>query len=213
MSRSRVAVTVDLVVFTIREQLEVLLQRETRERCVLPGAFVQARESLEEAARSALQAATGRDHVYHEQLYTFGDPGRDPRGHVISVAYFAVLPSARVSPEASFHPARRPPPLAYDHSAILASAVERLQTKAEYSTVPLRFLVEPFTLSEVQEVYEVILDRTLDKRNFRRKVLALEAIEEVKGRRRGGAHRPARLFRLSAARPYLLKERGILFPF
>jgi 8-oxo-dGTP diphosphatase len=91
--------------------------------------------------------------------------------------------------------------------------VDRLRTKTEYSTVPLRFLSEPFTLREVQDAYEVLLGRPLDKRNFRKKMLALEAIEETKSLRRDGAHRPARLFRLSASRPYLLKERGILFPF
>jgi 8-oxo-dGTP diphosphatase len=103
--------------------------------------------------------------------------------------------------------------VAFDHGRIVTTAVERLRTKAEYSTVPLRFLREPFTLSEVQAVYEVMLDRPLDKRNFRRKLLALGALEELEGQRRGGAHRPARLFRLSPERPYLLKERGILFPF
>ena len=79
--------------------------------------------------------------------------------------------------------------------------------------MPLRFLEQPFTLSEVQAVYEVLLERELDKRNFRRKMLALEALEESEGKRRVGAHRPARLFRLSPSRPHLLKERGILFPF
>ena len=131
----------------------------------------------------------------------------------VLVAYFAVLPATRAAPGLVFHPARRPPRLAFDHAEILGRAVDRLRTKTEYSTVPLRFLEEPFTLSEVQSIYEVLLDRPLDKRNFRRKMLALEAIEETAGRRRTGAHRPARLFRLSARRPYLLKEKGILFPF
>jgi len=214
VKRSRVSVAVDLAIFTIRGELQVQLERgKTGGIWSLPGSFVQERESLDDAAGRSLREVTGLEEVYHEQLYTFGEPARDPRGRVISVAYFAVLPATRAVPGAIFHPARRPPRLAFDHSEILAQAVERLRTKTEYSTVPLRFLEEPFTLSEVQAVYEVLLDHDLDKRNFRRKILALEAIVETAGRRRVGAHRPARLFRLSPSRPYLLKEKGILFPF
>ncbi|MGH7162650.1 MAG: NUDIX hydrolase, partial [Planctomycetota bacterium] len=155
-------------------------------------------------ARRELREETGLHDLYLEQLYTFGEPRRDPRGRVVSVAYLAVLPVGHAPPlagsdasAAAFHPARRPPTLAFDHAGILETAVERLRTKTEYSTVPLRFLREPFTLSELQSVYEVLLDRHLDKRNFRKKMLALDAIEETQGKRRAGAHRPARLFRLS----------------
>lgn len=213
----RVPVFVDLTVFTIRgHELQVALERRAREpfrgQWCLPHAPLGARESPEAAARRTL-AGLRCAGAYLEQLYTFGEVGRDPREHTIAVAYLAVVPAPRVPDGAAFLPAHAPPRLAFDHARILEQAVSRLRTKSEYSTVPLRFLVEPFTLSEVQTVYEVLLDRPLDKRNFRRKMLALDALEQTEGERRGGAHRPARLFRLAPKHPYLLKERGILFPF
>lgn len=225
MKRPELSVAVDLVVFTVRAHtLEVLLVRRAiqpyRGQWALPGGFVTTQESLEAAARRELAEETGLKGVYIEQLYTWGEPKRDPRGRVVTVAYLALVPAARArvkagsdAAHAAFQPARQPPRLAFDHAVIVARAVERLGTKAEYSTLPLHLLKEPFTLSEVQEVYEVLLGRDLDKRNFRRKILALDALEETDVMRRDGAHRPARTFRLSASRPYLLKERGILFPF
>ncbi|MHC4548704.1 MAG: NUDIX hydrolase [Planctomycetota bacterium] len=218
MTLTRVAVRVDLVVFSIREEeLQVLLWRREEKPFLgywaVPGGFVRPRESLEKAAPRILAEKTGLDDVYLEQLYTFGDPGSDPRGAFVSVAYYAVVPPSRQPVDTSFHPARRPLRLAFHHQEVLTTGVDRLRTKTEYSTVPLRFLEEPFTLSEVQAVYEVLLERPLDKRNFRRKMLALKALEETPQKRRRGAHRPARLFRCSPSRPYLLKDKGILFPF
>lgn len=218
MSRQRLAVTVDLVVFSIRDgMLWFLVLRRQRDpergRLALPEGYVGRGEALDAAAGRILEEETGIRHAYLEQLYTVDGPARDPRGHVVSVAYLGVVPEADLRPDAAWTPAREPPRLAFGHRAILQIAVERLRTKTEYSTVPLRFLPETFTLTEVQAVYEVLLERELDKRNFRRKMLALEAIEETERVRRTGAHRPARLYRLSASRPYLLKERGILFPF
>jgi len=218
-------VAVDVVVFAIRRgRLEALLVRRAndpyRGRWALPGGFVEAREDLEAAARRELREETGLADLHLEQLYTFGDPKRDPRGRVISAAYLAVAPpgksAARAGSDAAavaFHAARQPPAIAFDHAAVLAKAVDRLRTKSEYSTLPLRLLDSPFTLSELQRVYEVLLERPLDKRNFRKKMLALEALEETRGFRREGAHRPAKLYRLSPRSPNLLKEKGILFPF
>jgi len=218
LSRSRVAVTVDIVVFAILEDaLHFLPEQRTRQPArgewALPEGFVGEGESLDQAAVRVLDEEAGIRGAHFEQLYTFGEPGRDPRGHTISVAYLAVVPGARAPSSAPWRPVHKAPSLAFDHDRILHRALERLRTKTEYSTLPLRLLSEQFTLSEVQRVYEILLERSLDKRNFRRKMLALEAIEETDGLRRDGAHRPARLFRLSPSRPHLIKERGILFPF
>lgn len=219
MTLQRLPVRVDLVIFAIRpEGLSVLLWKRKDEPCKgvwsLPGGFVDTGEPIEAAARRVLKQRTGfEQEASLEQLFTFCEPRMDPRGDLVSVAYYAIVSASRETQDGVFHPARKGPRLAFHHDRVLACGIDRLRTKTEYSTVPLRFLDEPFTLSEVQRVYEVLLGRPLDKRNFRRKILALEAVEETEGERRLGAHRPARLFRLSSSRPYLLKEKGILFPF
>lgn len=219
MALNKLPLRVDLVIFGVRAgELQVLLWRRaeppSKGRWSLPGGFVKKDEQLETAAARILHETTGfREEVYAEQLYTFSAPGMDSRGPLVSATWFVVLSPSRHSPDGTFHPAENAPSLVFHHDQVLAKGVERLRTKTEYSTVPLRFLEEPFTLSEVQAVYEALLGRELDKRNFRRKILALDALEEVKGTRREGAHRPARLFRIRADQPYLLKDRGILFPF
>jgi len=216
---NKVPLRVDLVIFGVRsDELQVLLWRRAeppnKGRWSLPGGFVHKDEPLEQAARRVLHEKTGfTEDVYAEQLYTFSEPAMDSRGPLVSATWFVVVSPTRQSPDGTFHPAGSAPSLVFHHDKVLAKGVERLRTKTEYSTVPLRFLEEPFTLSEVQGVYEALLGRELDKRNFRRKFLALDVLEEVKGTRREGAHRPARLFRIRGDQPYLLRERGILFPF
>ncbi len=219
MALSKLPLRVDVVIFGVRAgALQVLLWRRGeapyKGHWSLPGGFAQKDEPLEDAARRVLRETTGiRDSVYVEQLYTFSEPAMDSRGPLVSVAWFGILSPAAHSPDGTFHPAADAPPLVFHHDRVLAKGVGRLRTKAEYSTVPMRFLEEPFTLSELQGVYEALLGRELDKRNFRRKVIALDVLEEVEGTRREGAHRPARLYRVRKDQPYLLKERGILFPF
>src|SRR6266568_8457815 len=141
----RPAITVDLVIFSIRERdLNVLLLRRLdapfRGRWALPGGFGQPNESLDDAARRQLQEETGVHDVYLEQLYTFGAPRRDPRGRVISVAYFA-LAAADVSShgsdsvEVAWHSVAEPPELAFDHNEIVRYALQRLRYKLEYTSV------------------------------------------------------------------------------
>ena len=219
-------VTVDVVIFTVREAaLHVLLVRRGvppyKGRWAIPGGFVQERESLDAAALRELREETGVRDVYLEQLYTFGDPGRDPRGRVITVAYYALL-SADVAPpvagtdaaEARWHPVAELPPLAFDHREILDYALERLRNKLEYTTVGFELLPAKFTLGELQRVYEAILGKTLDKRNFRKKIELLDVLTPLDEYvRTPGARRPARLYTFSAERFERLKDRGILFPF
>jgi 8-oxo-dGTP diphosphatase len=217
-------VAVDIVIFTIQSgELRVLLVKRGIPPFVgqfaIPGGFVLEDESLDQAALRELKEETGVGDVYLEQLYSFGDPGRDPRGRVITVAYYALI-SADRSPLAAGSDASDPrwwairelPALAFDHRKILDYALERLRNKLEYTTVGFQLLPDRFTLTELQEVYEAILDKKLDKRNFRRKLALLKVLRPTRELRRGG-RRPARLYEFVAAHFEKLKDKGILFPF
>jgi len=217
-------VTVDIVIFTVRDRtLQVLLVRRGippfQGKHAIPGGFIHEGESLEDAALRELQEETGVRDVFLEQLYSFGDPGRDPRGRVITVAYYALTSSDALSitagsdaAEAGWFPVDDLPPLAFDHRRILGYAVERLRNKLEYTTVGFQLLPEKFTLSELQAVYEAILGRRLDKRNFRRKIALLGILKPLRELRHTG-RKPAQLFRFAASRFEKLKDKGILFPF
>ena len=220
-----VRLTVDLVIFTIRDDaLHVLLvERGVRPfagRWALPGGFLREGESLEAAALRELEEETGVREVYLEQLYTFGAPERDPRGRVVTVAYYALVSAdaQHIAPGADAAAARwwptgTPPPLAFDHREILDYALERLRNKLEYTTVGFQLLPRKFTLTRLQRVYEAILGRALDKRNFRRKMELLDILTPLDEWVREGLTRPAQLFTFSASRFEKLKDKGILFPF
>jgi 8-oxo-dGTP diphosphatase len=217
-------VTVDIVIFTVRERtLQVLLVRRGvppfEGQYAIPGGFILEGESLEQAAKRELQEETGVRDVFLEQLYSFGDPARDPRGRIITVAYYALISSERNSlaagsdaSEARWFLMSELPALAFDHKQILDYAVERLRNKLEYTTVGFQLLPEKFTLGELQSVYETILGRRLDKRNFRRKMALLGVLKPLREWQRAG-RKPARLYRFSSERFEKLKDKGILFPF
>lgn len=220
----RPSVTVDVVIFTLRQgELHVLLVRRKHwpyaDMWAIPGGFIKMEESLEASARRELAEETGIDDpdIYLEQLYTFGDPGRDPRTRVITVAYFALISSTHLhlradsdAAAADWFPANRPPELAFDHARILRYAIQRLRYKLEYTALAFQLLPETFTLTELQEAYEHILDETLDKRNFRRKVLAADVLEETPFTR-SGDHRPAKLYRFKSDAVAEVRARR-LFP-
>ena len=221
--RTMMQVTVDIVIFTIQEGvLRVLLIKRLvppfAGQTAIPGGFVLADEDLDQAALRELKEETGVSDVYLEQLYSFGKPDRDPRGRVITVAYFALISADRKltagsdAAAAAWYAIDQLPPLAFDHATIVNYAVERLRNKLEYTTVGFQLLPEKFTLTELQEVYEAILGRKLDKRNFRRKMSVLKILKALPEHRRGG-QRPAQLYRFVAARFEKLKDKGILFPF
>ena len=217
-------VTVDIVIFTIQfDELKVLLVKRGippfKEEFALPGGFVHEHESLDAAAMRELREETGVSDVYLEQLYSFGDPGRDLRERVITVAYYALILADRSqlaagtdTTEAAWWGVSRLPALAFDHRKIFDYALQRLRNKLEYTTVGFQLLPEKFSLTELQGVYEAILDKKLDKRNFRRKIELLKILKPTSEYRRGG-QRPARLYRFAAARLEKLKDKGILFPF
>jgi 8-oxo-dGTP diphosphatase len=200
-------VAVDVVVFTIRERaLEVLLVERRippfEGAWALPGGFVRPDESLDAAARRELREETGLEVRYLEQLYTFGEVHRDPTRRVVSVTYFALVDRAGLEPIAgsdaqgvAFVPLAARPRLAFDHDRIVALALQRLRYKTEYAPVAFQLLPPTFTLPELQAVYEVILDRDLDRRNFRRKVQSLGILEAAGERPAEGRGRPAKLHR------------------
>jgi 8-oxo-dGTP diphosphatase len=202
------AVTADIVIFTIRDRtLKILLVRRAGEpyrgAWALPGGFVGPDEGLDQAAARELEEETGVTGVFLEQLYTFGEPNRDPRERVITVAYYALIPSDRLRLQAAddaeavgWFAMDDLPALAFDHTDIVEMAHQRLVAKLDYSTIAFAFLPEKFTLSELQEVYEIIRQEAIDKRNFRKWALALKEIQETKEKRRAGIHRPAKLYRL-----------------
>jgi len=217
-------VAVDIVIFTVRERaLQVLLVRRGippfEGLYAIPGGFIHENESLDEAALRELSEETGVGDVFLEQLYTFGDPQRDPRGRVVTVAYYALIASAQrvLTATTDASEARRfsmdqLPELAFDHKRILDYALERLRNKLEYTTVGFQLLPEKFTLSELQAVYEAILGRRLDKRNFRRKIALLGILKPLREWQRTG-RKPALLYRFAAHQFEKLKDKGILFPF
>lgn len=203
-------VAVDIVIFTIQASvLKVLLVKRRippfKEQFALPGGFVLKNEDLDQAALRELREETGVSNVYLEQLYSFGHPERDPRERVISVAYYALVSADRQlqagsdAAEAHWFPVAGLPQLGFDHAEILSYAVERLRNKLEYTTVGFQLLPEKFTLTELQTVYEAILEKTLDKRNFRRKIAQLKILKPLREFQHGG-QRPAQLFKFVAAK-------------
>jgi len=204
------AVTTDVVIFTVREQcLKLLLIKRAgkpfKGKWALPGGFVAMDESLDDGARRELEEETGVSGVYLEQLYTLGKPDRDPRERVITVVYYALIPSDKLQLRAAtdaeavgWFGMDELPALAFDHDEIVKMAEERLVAKLDYSTIAFQFMPEVFTLSELQDVYSIILQEEIDKRNFRKWVLAMESIEETGQMRRDGPHRPAKLYRVKA---------------
>lgn len=201
------AVTTDVVIFTIRQdELKVLLVKRAlapfEGTWALPGGFVNPDESLEEGARRELEEETGVSGVFLEQLYTFGAPDRDPRERVITVAYYALIPTDTVEIRAasdaegvSWFGLHELPELAFDHRDILDMAKRRLVDKLDYSTIAFQFMPKSFTLTELQHVYETILGEPQDKRNFRKRILGLGLVRETGKTRKEGAHRPAKLYK------------------
>lgn len=219
----RPALTVDAVVFGLDEEdLKVLLVERDLEpfqgRWALPGGFVHEEEGLEEAARRELQEETGLERIFLEQLYTFGDVGRDPRGRVVSVAYYALVKlgdhkvrAATDAREASWFPVWDPPSLAFDHDRILQTALTRLKGKVRYQPIGFELLPAKFTLTQLQRLYETILERPLDKRNFRKKLLAMELLVELDEVEQDVAHRAARLYRFDRRKYQQLEKDGFNF--
>ncbi|MFH1098777.1 MAG: NUDIX domain-containing protein [Candidatus Uhrbacteria bacterium] len=216
---SQLSIAVDIVVCAIREgALSVILIRRAippfRGKWAIPGGFVLPEESLDKAALRELHEETGvrASRSYIEQLYAFGEPRRDPRRRIISVTYLMLVDGEKIEPrggsdaaEARWWSFDHLPSLAFDHGAILAYALRRLRYKLEYTNVMYAMLPETFTLAELQRAYEVVLSKPLDKRNFRKKIIALNFVEPTKERRQPEQGRPARLWRFVQRKPVFVK--------
>jgi 8-oxo-dGTP diphosphatase len=220
---ARPALTVDCVVFGLDDSdLKVLLiQRDLPPFAggwALPGGFVHVDEDLETAARRELEEETSLTKVYLEQLFSFGERDRDPRERVVSVAYYALVKlsdhrvrAATDARHAAWFAAQDLPTLAFDHDRIVAMALTRLKGKVKYQPIGFELLPPKFTLSQLQRLYEVVLETPLDKRNFRKKILAMELLEELDEIEEDVAHRAARLYRFDKQKYRELTRQGFSF--
>jgi len=220
---ARPALTVDCVVFGLDdEDLKVLLiERDLppfEGKWALPGGFVRVDESVDDAALRELQEETGVKKVFLEQLYTVGDLNRDPRERVVTVAYYALVrlsshkvKAATDARQALWFAIDDLPKLAFDHDKILTMAHERLRGKVRYQPIGFELLPQKFTLRQLQHLYEVVLDRELDKRNFRKKILGMEILEELDEVETDVAHRAARLYRFDKRAYKDMTKQGFNF--
>jgi len=219
----RPSLTVDCVIFGLDEgDLKVLLiqrgQAPFEGQWALPGGFVQMNEMLDEAARRELQEETGVSNVFLEQLYTYSGVDRDPRERVVTVAYFALvklcdhrIKATTDARNAAWFAVHDTPKLAFDHAQILEQAQERLKAKVRYQPVGFELLPEKFTLTQLQRLYETILERELDKRNFRKKILGMDLLVELDEIEQDVAHRAARLYSFDRKKYQKLAQKGFNF--
>lgn len=215
--------TVDCVVFGLDdEDLKVLLIQRDLEpfagRWALPGGFVHVGEAPEDAARRELQEETSVSDVFLEQLYTFGEPGRDPREHIVTVAYYALvnlsdhkIQAATDARQAAWFAIDDVPELAFDHDRILKTAHDRLRGKVRYQPIGFNLLPEKFALRQLQNLYEKVLDRKLDKRNFRKKILSMGILRELDEVETDVAHRAARLYSFNRKKYEGMLDKGFNF--
>lgn len=212
------SVTIDVAIFTIEDnQLKVLLINRHNEPFknlpALPGGFLKHGETSLATVKRILKDKAGLQNVYTEQLYTFDELDRDPRGPVISITYYSIAPRNEITIEQStiteephFVSVQNLPKLAFDHKKIINYAVERLQSKLQYTNVSYSLLPKEFTLTDLQKIYEAVLGEPMDKRNFRKKISQLDLIKETGGISKGGRQRPAKLYAFNKLKPIELKK-------
>jgi 8-oxo-dGTP diphosphatase len=215
-------VTVDTLAFAIHDGiLDILLVKRKQDpfkaTWALPGGFITSSDNtLEEAAIRELYEETNIKNIYLEQLYTFGDRKRDPRGRVVSVAYMALLcndefelRASTASSGVAWWPVKKLPELAFDHENIISYGHQRLKYKIEYSPAAFKLLPDKFTLRDLQSVYEAVLGKAVDNRNFRKKFLQTGILQELDETSQESSYRPARLYQFFEKRFEELKDRPI----
>ena len=220
----RPALTVDCIIFGLDAQQELkvmLIQRNIppfQGQWAIPGGFVRVDETLEAAALRELQEETGIHHIFLEQLYTFGGLKRDPRDRTVTVAYFALINLVEQKIQAStdaraaeWFAISNIPQLAFDHNQILQVAIARLRSKIRYEPIGFELLPQNFSLSQLQRLYETVLDRPLDKRNFRKKILGMDLLIDTGKVEHNVAHRAAKLYKFDENKYLQLKQKGFNF--
>lgn len=218
-----IAFSVDNVIFGFdSSELKVLLIKRSfdpfKGKWALPGDLVQPDEDLRNAPKRVLKELTGLDNVYLEQVKTFGKVNRHPRGRVVTVAYYSLININEVNPvadsfaqEVKWHPLSSIQDLAFDHFEIMSSCLQRLKSQVKTQPIGFELLPEKFTLSELQDLYEAILNKSLDKRNFRKKIMSLKVLTDNQEYQTGVAHRPAKLYAFDKDKFEEIKAEGILF--
>lgn len=223
MIKQSIKLTVDAVVFGYEEgKISVLLIKRKYEpfknKWAIPGGFVLNNESLEGAVERELQEETGVKINYLEQLYTFGDPSRDPRGRVVSIAYFGLvrpntfkIVASTDASEVQWFNIEELPELSFDHQEVLEIAIKRLQGKITYEPIGFELLDKKFPFSDLEKLYTTLLRRDIDRRNFRKKIVGLNVLDELDEKVSKGSGRPANLFQFNQKRYFQLKKEGIIF--
>jgi 8-oxo-dGTP diphosphatase len=220
-----IKVAVDAVVFgyTSKEGLSVLLIKRNiqpfKNGWALPGGLVGNQESLEDAVQRELKEETGISINYLEQLYSFGKPDRDPRNRVISITYYGLVKpdvfeihADTDAAEVAWFNIKKIPQLAFDHQNIISAAHDRLKSKILYQPVGFELLEERFPFSELEKLYMAVLDRDIDRRNFKKKIVKFGFLEETTEKQvLEGAGRPGNLFRFNQGKYFQLQKEGISF--
>lgn len=215
-------ITVDVVILTLKnDALQVLLVKRLTEpfkdKWAIPGGYIRLSENLDQAALRILKERTNVDNIYLEQLYTFGDPLRHPNSRVITCAYFALVRAedlnVNITDDVCWHKISDLPPLAYDHKEIIEYSLKRTRERLELCPVAYQLLNEKFTLTEMQKAYELIMNKGLDKRNFRKKVLTTDGLIELDEYTKSSSKRPARLYtfehiQLNSKRAHFIKKEN-----
>jgi len=221
----KIKISVDAVVFgyTSSEGLSILLIKRKNKpfsgTWALPGGLVRNEETLEEAVERELEEETGITINYLEQLYSFGSPKRDPRNRVISIAYFGLvrpdvfeLHADTDATAAQWFNIKELPALAFDHTHIIDTALKRLQAKLTYEPIGFELLDEKFPFSELEKLYSSVLDRSIDRRNFKKKIMRFGFLVETKEKQKlTGSGRPGFLHRFNEEQYFKLKRDGINF--
>lgn len=222
MSQS-LKLTVDAVVFGYEKgKITVLLIKRKykpfKNKWAIPGGFIMDNESLEEAVERELFEETGVKINYLEQLYTFGQPDRDPRGRIVSIAYFGLvrpdtfkLFASTDAEDAQWFSISELPDLSFDHNMIIEVAINRLQGKITYEPIGFELLEKKFPFSDLEKLYSTLLGRKVDRRNFRKKIIGLNVLDELDEKVSKGSGRPANLFQFNPKRYFQLKKEGIVF--